>query len=86
MFCFSDLFQVEKSYLDLLGGVEFDSQTGKIVGAKAVKMEFIGLMNTTKAKIEGASIHNALGEYVSDQKCIVNKNVLVHFNLNYFLK
>ena len=55
----------------MLGGVQRDPATGRVVSAKATQFQLVGKMNGTAAKLEGVDIDNALGEWVSQLKTIL---------------
>ncbi len=60
---FSGLYNIEKNFEEILGGIQRDSY-GNIIGAKAVLHNFFGKMNTTQALTDIHSITDAVGVYV----------------------
>ena len=64
-FCiFSELFNFEREFQSLLGGITYDDN-GKILSAKAIELKIIGKQNGTAAKLNHINSQNAIGEYVS---------------------
>jgi len=64
---YSELFLTEKDFKPLLGGVTYGADNKTIIKARAVKMEWIGRMNTTAALLEGGSDTAGTGELLDSE-------------------
>ena len=58
----SGVFLIEKNFTAMLSGITYDNSTGRIIGARATRMNWLGKMNTTSAK---------LGIVANLKKCII---------------
>jgi len=63
---YSELYLAERDFSELLGGVTKD-ENGKITGARAVLMKWMGKMNSSLAIAEGGSNSEGTGEMVDSK-------------------
>ena len=47
----SGVYLIEKNFTAMLSGITYDNATGRIIGARATRMNWLGKMNTTSAKL-----------------------------------